>query len=309
MDYFIVLSILFANYCFWYSVDALNQTYQAILYRLNVNYKNDALVFFIAHSIISIIFFYSIILADQVGLNRNLIIQLIGLLTVLAAVFKLTKKGRFKIEKQFRPLFLFSNLVFVLFLLKVKSPDFYNVAASTWFSGNLASDNILPWFFVKGLMEQSSGVVTPLLETWLSSDRPPIMAATGLSFVAWTSLIPDELFVFSDLRGELVSNLFFVASVNLNCLIIVPFLKLSDMKNGNRRHLQLLLLLACTPFVLVNLVYTWPKMMAAFFLLSALVYHFEKKKRFSRDMLYFIVPHSWQYYLYDHSNYLIRNFF
>lgn len=129
-----------------------------------------------------------------------------------------------------------------------------------------SSDSELPWFFAEAIRNESK-----LRELfggqWMPTDRPPLMTGALLLL----SDIFAQLQINNDgdyLRGTAYN----VASVALNTLwapaILWLLSRLAAFLNRSQ-FTAILLFVACTPFVLFNSVYGWPKALGAAFALVA----------------------------------------
>jgi hypothetical protein len=125
-------------------------------------------------------------------------------------------------------------------------------------------DNKIPGMFANGL-EGKLPLRPEILEGWQSSDRPPI--ATGLVrvFSPFTHSSQPDFFLL-------------VASSSMVILIVISFVRLI----WNRRDMEIAIALATflSPGIFVNVVYTWPKIIAATLSLAAIIILFavlEKK--------------------------------
>lgn len=123
--------------------------------------------------------------------------------------------------------------------------------ASTRFSHALPPDNTIPYLFAEGLV--NGHVKRPLLADWLSSDRPPLQTGLYLS--------QRRYFVH-----ELPYTVMSVVAQSLWVLALWLFLKAFSI----RRHAISLILLVCVSngFIFLNTFYTWPKLVAASFVLG-----------------------------------------
>lgn len=129
-----------------------------------------------------------------------------------------------------------------------------------------SSDSELPWLFTEatrhgwGLRELFGG-------QWMPTDRPPLMAGSLL-------LVSDtfELLQSNNDGNYFRGNAYNVASITLNTLwapaILWLLTKVTFFLNRNQFS-NILLFLACIPFVLFNSVYGWPKAFGASFALIA----------------------------------------
>jgi hypothetical protein len=135
-----------------------------------------------------------------------------------------------------------------------------------------SSDAELPWLFAEAVQNEWN-----LREIfggqWMPTDRPPLMTGALL-------LLSD---VFAQLQINNDGNYFRgtaynIASIALNTLWApaISWLLSSLARSLNRRQVAgILLFISCTPFVLFNSVYGWPKAFGAAFALVAfgLVWH------------------------------------
>lgn len=137
----------------------------------------------------------------------------------------------------------------------------YRFWPATW-----SSDNELPWMFAEAIRHgwDLKGLFGG---GWLPTDRPPLMAGAYLLLIDVFGLLQSNN-DGSYLRGPAYN----AAAVVLNALWVPAvwwLLKtLSERLNDNGR-MAVLVFVACTPFILFNTVYGWPKAFgAAFALLS-----------------------------------------
>lgn len=276
VDVLIVTIILAGNYMFWLATDVLYKTFKQICVTRCAFLEGTIAEFIIFTSLASLIIFYVVIFSAPAGMNRQLIMSLIGFSSIALIAYRVVCQRRLRLSLQIKPLFFASSMVFGLFLLRGVDFNLFASASQTWFSGSLTSDNVLPLLFVKGLIEEDKVVISPLLETWLSSDRPPVMASILLMYTSWISLLPNIPEIQS-IKDQLINVIVFISSVNLNCLIFVPIWLVSNQLFKTKSFAKLTLLLLLTPFVLVNLVFTWPKMLAAAYCLLAIYYQTYRK--------------------------------
>jgi hypothetical protein len=125
------------------------------------------------------------------------------------------------------------------------------------FSGVLPGDNIIPWLFAERIYKRQP-LIPFCCGDWLSSDRPPLQA--GIFLFYW----PLRLFGGEGLNYQLVAS-------GLQCSwIFGVWSVLSAVGASKRRIIQVLGLLVPSAFFLYNTIYTWPKLMAATFILFAM---------------------------------------
>ncbi len=123
--------------------------------------------------------------------------------------------------------------------------------ASTRFSHALPTDNTIPYLFAEGVV--NGHVKRPLLANWLSSDRPPLQTGMYLSQ-----------------RRYLVRELpYTVMSVVAQSLWILSLWLLLRAFRIRRHAISLILLVClCNGFIFLNTFYTWPKLLAASYVLG-----------------------------------------
>lgn len=124
--------------------------------------------------------------------------------------------------------------------------------SSTRFSHRLPADNVIPYVFAEGL--RFGQVQRPLLEDWLSSDRPPLQ--TGFTVLSYPFVIKPR------------DHAYFVLAVLLQSLW-APALwtLLSAFSLPRRVNAWVSAAALSTGFVLVNNLFVWPKLFAAAYLL------------------------------------------
>ncbi len=117
-------------------------------------------------------------------------------------------------------------------------------------------DNVIPWIFGAKIYGRQS-LIPFCCGGWLSSDRPPLQAGIYLFF--W----PLKLFDRAGLNHQLLGS-------GLQCSWCCGVWALvKTLGASERRVRQLLGLLMPSAFLFYNTVYTWPKLLAATFILFA----------------------------------------
>lgn len=152
---------------------------------------------------------------------------------------------------------LWAGLVLALGFLYGGEPDAANVAASR-FSHQLPIDNQLPYMLARHI-EQVGHVGPPShFSSWLSSDRPPLQSAFVLSQTLWHRGDASSLLDYQVLATLMQST--WVAGVWALALVLTT-----------RRSVRALMIAGCAACgqVLLNSFYTWPKLLAAAFVLVA----------------------------------------
>jgi len=125
-----------------------------------------------------------------------------------------------------------------------------------FFSSVQPGDNVIPWYFAEKIYDRQP-LIPFCCGNWLSSDRPPLQAGIFLFYR------PLRLFGSAGLNYQLVTS-------GLQCSwILGVWSLLSAMDLSRRRVIQVLGLLVPSAFFLYNTVYTWPKLLAATFIIFA----------------------------------------
>lgn len=276
IDIVVTLAVIASNYFFALQTDAYLSFFDLLRKKIKPYSQTDFSDFWIVFALVFLSVFIFVLFAAPLGIARSKIFYFLGLFSLVVFARHVASYRSLALSKPASTLFLVSSIALLIFLTKLYSLDFLSVAQTTWFEGILASDNVLPFLLLKNLLLTNQTIITPLLETWLTSDRPPLMTAMALPYLAWISLVIPFLPIGIN-PEEILLPIFFIVGVNLNCLALCGTLKLaSELKLSANRSLLLLLLLS-TPFVVVNLAYTWPKMLAAYFCLLAVIYHLRKR--------------------------------
>ena len=123
--------------------------------------------------------------------------------------------------------------------------------AGARFSHQLPPDNTIPYLFAEGLV--NGHVNRPLLADWLSSDRPPLQTGLYLS---------QRRFFVHELPYTVVSVV--VQSLWITSL----FLLLRAFRIDPRAVGLILIVCLLNGFVFLNNFYTWPKLLAATYVLG-----------------------------------------
>jgi hypothetical protein len=118
-------------------------------------------------------------------------------------------------------------------------------------------DNIIPWLFASKIYEREP-LIPFCCGDWLSSDRPPLQA--GIFLLFW----PLKAFASAGLYYQLLAS-------GLQCLwICAAWVLLKTLGGTTARTVQILGLLIPCSFFFYNSLYTWPKLLAASFVLFAI---------------------------------------
>ena len=131
---------------------------------------------------------------------------------------------------------------------------------------DLPVDNILPYQFSRYAVEGYDPATLPIIPDWSASDRGPLagLLAAGIFLLLgleekaiWGASSPGLYFVFQAL----------LVFLNLLSLLATWFVGIRFF--GRRATLLALLLLVSSFFFFENIVFTWPKFFASFYLLTA----------------------------------------
>ena len=124
------------------------------------------------------------------------------------------------------------------------------------FSYQLPGDNIIPWIFANKILHRESLLV--IFGDWLSSDRPPLQ--TGIFLLYWPFKVAGKAGLGFQLISSGVQSLW----------ICAVWVLLRSLRAGAHRFTQVLAFLAPSGFFLYNVLYTWPKLLGASFVLFAI---------------------------------------
>lgn len=124
-------------------------------------------------------------------------------------------------------------------------------------------DNQIPGIFAKGL-EHKLRLRPEILDGWQSSDRPPV--ATGL------------IRIFSPFTHSLHPD-FFILVASSSVLIISTVATVRLIWNRKDMEIAISIATVFCPGIFVNVVYTWPKIIAASLSLVAILILFQLKNR------------------------------
>jgi len=144
---------------------------------------------------------------------------------------------------------LSSMMMIILFLaysdLSIPT-NFQQISANRWFK--LPIDNWIPKIFADAIL--GAHVPSPLVTSWLSSDRPPLATGFFLIFSVFSS---------NDLS-------YLVISVGMQLLVIIfIFMLLLKYLESYRFIFFVMLLLFFNGFVFVHSLFVWPKLLSALF--------------------------------------------
>ena len=163
---------------------------------------------------------------------------------------------------------LFAFSLFALLFLEM-----VDIGAGTWNAAYRfipavwSSDHIWPRIVADGLW---AGLPAPQIFTgWHVSDRPPLMAG----FLLLMRPVADALGPGAAAPGmtHLMPK---AAGIIANAAITLPIVELMASSAAARKRphwivLIAILLIVMSPFIIFNVIYTWPKLMSAFFALAA----------------------------------------
>ena len=138
----------------------------------------------------------------------------------------------------------------------------YNVAHR--FSHELPSDNQLPYVFAQQIA--TGNVLMPMIDGWLSSDRPPLQTAYFLASGA-------VKLSYSDLHYQVNATL-------LQCLWVIALW--AFLKSKHIKRYAIILTLSVSMFssiAIVHSLYTWPKLLPVFFILLLVGVLFDDDKK------------------------------
>ena len=177
---------------------------------------------------------------------------------------------------------LFSLMMIILFVGYVNVEDLHNlqaVSANRWH--HLPVDNWIPKIFADGILQHH--VPSPLVGSWLSSDRPPLQTGFFLIFS-----------VFSN------SNLtYLVTTVGMQVMVVVFVLLYIREFVKEKKYVYLLaLLIFFNGFVFVHALFVWPKLLSALYQGIAFYYMHKiwvSKKDLIRNYTFFGISASFAF--------------
>lgn len=199
----------------------------------------------------------------------------------LLAIWATAKRGGFSelCSLDSLPGYLFMFAYYLLVLALSAYPD----GELTSISGEgvrqitgLPIDNIIPFNFSRYLVEDISFEAMEVVPTWPASSRGPLAGVlVAVVFVmlsvsenlAWLGTSPGVYFVFQ-------STLVF-----LNSLVLYAVWRLSRYFFSSRVAGWSALAIATSSFVLTNILFTWPKFLMTYFVLSALMLLYQQSAK------------------------------
>jgi hypothetical protein len=181
---------------------------------------------------------------------------LICIACVVFAFRKMDSQGL----RALRPLLVPALLVFTVSVMVLSSGFLYGNLHTPLdtprvrFSHRLPGDDELPWLFASQL--RRGQVLKPMIQDWLSSDRPPLQ--TGMTLLQFPFLSSPRPLSYQ-VSGVVLQS-FWIAALWL-------FLSARNLTGSAR--LATLCAVAFTGFAYVNSFFIWPKLLAAAYLISA----------------------------------------
>ncbi len=196
----------------------------------------------------------------MVGKSFSVGVTAISIAVLLSEIFRKKRSLEF-LPQVGSPLLYMATVgsLYLALLFFVTDPFKVGQDLTDWrfFSSMQPGDNVIPWYFAEKIYHRQP-LIPFCCGDWLSSDRPPLQA--GIFLFYW----PLRLFGSPGLNYQLVTS-------GLQCSwILGVWSLLSAMNLSRRRTIQVLGLLVPSAFFLYNSVYTWPKMLAATFILFAI---------------------------------------
>ena len=180
---------------------------------------------------------------------------------LLLAKLLLTDARSRNLARQLSPPFAYLAVVgacYLSILFAVADPFPVGQDLMDWrfFASVRPGDNIIPWLFASKIYLRQP-LIPFCCGDWLSSDRPPLQA--GIFLLFW----PLKAFARAGLYYQLLST-------GLQCSwVCAVWVFLRTLGASHRRIVQTLGLLIPSVFLFYNSVYTWPKLLAASFILFA----------------------------------------
>jgi len=141
----------------------------------------------------------------------------------------------------------------------------------------LPVDLIIPYNFSRMMLEGIDPNSIAIVPGWSASDRGPIAAILNSSIFYLTGLVEDSNWMGTS------QGLFFLYQsmvISLNCLGLVVVWFFSLERYGPRAAAYSILALLSCHFVLLNLMFAWPKFFMAAIILTSLWLWLEEKKWF-----------------------------
>lgn len=165
--------------------------------------------------------------------------------------------------------YLAQFLVVLLSSALVALPDGSIYSVQPHVSSQLQSfpaDNVIAYNWVRYLREGIPFEVRPVLGDWSASDRTPLASLVINAVFAALSLKDTVLWTEG---GRGIYFVFQSAMAWLNALSLVLVMLVSHELYGKRASYVAFLLISSSYFFLASLAFTWPKLLTAFFVLSA----------------------------------------
>lgn len=155
-------------------------------------------------------------------------------------------------------LWVATYLALTLYAFLPTGQDQMTTVAQSRFSHALPLDNILPLLFADGLL--AGHVPSPLVGTWLASDRPPLQ--TGL-------------YLALRLPGAHREASYQLVTTGLQMSVIAATYLLARAMGAGRIVAALGSLIAfLAPITIINGIFVWPKLLSAALLMAAAAIHF-----------------------------------
>lgn len=206
----------------------------------------------------------------------------------------------------FKYQFIFSTLVLLILCMYIHTSDPINLASGRLLNGYLASDNSLPWIFSKEILFNNN-ILFPkyLFADWLSSDRPPMLQAI---------LLPSVSIFFGSnptFNGrELNSVNFIVSAITLNTFIFIFLNELIKKFHNKNNSIFLTLSILFMPLFLINIVFTWPKILSTIFLIIIFLFLYDIKdvNKFFNKYFYIALAVIFSFLSHGNSIYFIFAF-
>ncbi len=134
---------------------------------------------------------------------------------------------------------------------------------------SLAIDNLIPYNVARYLLEGIPMADLPVVPDWSAGDRGPL---AGLFVATFFSLLQLRDLAAWDIAAPGLVFVYHVVLSVLNGLAVVAVANISREVFGRRSAAIALLLLLTTHFCFVNVLFSWPKFLVAYFFLTGLTF-------------------------------------